>query len=324
MSGRLRVVIAGAGVFGLGTALALLDSDTEVLLLDPHSGVPNASAVAAGLLAPVGEVIFDPDVAAHYPLMVDALGLWPGFAQRAGLRISDDGLVVPRSAQQTLVRLGCAFDARGDELYLQADPRVVDPASALLSLRRAVEAGGCRIETRHVAEADWRTADLLVLATGDGMVERLDPPELQRLTPVKGQIAVLPMGPVSGPTVRWPGGYLAPQPGGARIGATMEVGRRDTVVEPAVVSHLISAAARHAPGIDARGAFGQAGVRMQTPDALPLVGPSALSRTLLATGARRNGWLFAPLVGRIIAAYCKGEDPGPWASALHPERFDAG
>jgi glycine oxidase len=101
---------------------------------------------------------------------------------------------------------------------------------------------------------------------------------------VKGQIAVLPNGPASGPTILWPGGYLAPQPGGARVGATMEFDRRDTGVEPEAIAKLILGAERHAPGLDARGAFGQAGVRLQTADALPLVGPSAAARTLLWGG----------------------------------------
>jgi len=163
---------------------------------------------------------------------------------------------------------------------------------------------------------------MVVLATGAGPLEGIAAPELARLTPVKGQIAVLPNGPASGPTRRWAGGYFAPQPGGARVGATMEPGRRDTLVEPETIAGLVAAAAHHVSTLDVRGAFGQAGVRMQTPDALPLVGPSAASGVLLAMGARRNGWLFAPLVGRMIAAYFTGEDPGPWAAMLHPARFE--
>ena len=43
---------------------------------------------------------------------------------------------------------------------------------------------------------------------------------------------------------------------------------------------------------------------------------------LLATGLRRNGWLLAPLVAGMIADYLAGEDPGPHARRLDPQRFE--
>lgn len=320
----MRVTIAGAGVFGLATALALLDLDVAVRVLDPEPDGANASAVAAGLLAPVGEALFDPDAAAHYPMMVEALALWSAFAARAGVRLSDEGLIVPAAAGEALARLGLRGAARDGGLWVQADPRVVDPSAALARLRARVETGGGRIEASAWTPALLDPDEPVVLAMGSGRGLDGLAPELARLTPVKGQIAVLPHGPAHGPTLRWPGGYLAPQPGGARVGATMEVGRRDLAVEPEVLAALVAAARAWSPRLDIRDPTGQAGVRMQTADGLPLVGPSAAPGVLLAAGARRNGWLFAPLVGRMIAAYCTGEDPGPWASSLHPARFDRG
>jgi glycine oxidase len=43
---------------------------------------------------------------------------------------------------------------------------------------------------------------------------------------------------------------------------------------------------------------------------------------LLAVGARRNGWLLAPLVAQVVAAYVASDDPGPFAARLDPRRFD--
>ena len=63
-------------------------------------------------------------------------------------------------------------------------------------------------------------------------------------------------------------------------------------------------------------------VSAATPDGLPMVGWSARPDRLLAVGARRNGWLLAPLVARTIAAYLADEDPGPYAARLDPRRFD--
>lgn len=325
MSSRLRVTVAGAGVFGLASALALLEAGAEVAILDleagPGAGAASASAVAAGLLAPLGEAIFDPNAATHYPFMVESLSPWRAFAARNGIGVSDDGLVLPASLAAAAAALGVSGQPHPLGVLCRVDPRVVDPPAALGALRARALALGGRLERRPVMDEDWRRSDLVVLATGAGAPSGPHAPELSCLSPIKGQIAVLPSGPQDGPTVRWPGGYLAPQPGGARVGATMEAGRRDTIVEPESIARLVAAAVDRVPDLRTEGAFGQAGVRMQTPDALPLAGPSASPRTLLAVGARRNGWLFAPLVGRMIAAYAMEEDAGPWAEMLHPGRF---
>jgi glycine oxidase len=45
---------------------------------------------------------------------------------------------------------------------------------------------------------------------------------------------------------------------------------------------------------------------------------------VLAVGARRNGWLLAPLVAQVVAACVTGRDAGPYAARLDPQRFAAG
>ncbi len=42
---------------------------------------------------------------------------------------------------------------------------------------------------------------------------------------------------------------------------------------------------------------------------------------MLALGARRNGWLLAPLMAQIVADRLAGADAGPWAGALDARRF---
>jgi len=68
----------------------------------------------------------------------------------------------------------------------------------------------------------------------------------------------------------------------------------------------------------------QTGVRAATPDGLPMVGRGRHHGVLLAVGARRNGWLLAPLVAKIITACVTEGDLGPYAARLDPGRFDAG
>jgi glycine oxidase len=61
-------------------------------------------------------------------------------------------------------------------------------------------------------------------------------------------------------------------------------------------------------------------VRAATPDALPLVGPSSRPGLSLALGARRNGWLLAPLIAEIICAQLAGAPAPAWSSRLDPLR----
>ena len=64
-----------------------------------------------------------------------------------------------------------------------------------------------------------------------------------------------------------------------------------------------------------------AGVRAATPDGLPLAGWSSAPGVVLATGARRNGWLLAPLVAEVVAACVTGRDLGLYGGRLDPARF---
>jgi glycine oxidase len=43
---------------------------------------------------------------------------------------------------------------------------------------------------------------------------------------------------------------------------------------------------------------------------------------MLVVGARRNGWLFAPLVADMVAAYLNGDNPGPDAAVMDARRFE--
>ncbi|PXA83940.1 D-amino-acid oxidase, partial [Caulobacter sp. D5] len=81
-------------------------------------------------------------------------------------------------------------------------------------------------------------------------------------------------------------------------------------------------AVRLRPELAGASASIEVGVRASTPDGLPLVGESRTAGVILAAGARRNGWLLAPLVADMVAAYLTGADPGEDAAAFDPRRFE--
>ncbi|MBV8593434.1 MAG: FAD-dependent oxidoreductase, partial [Caulobacteraceae bacterium] len=138
--------------------------------------------------------------------------------------------------------------------------------------------------------------------------------------PIKGHILRLPGLVLSGPVVRGAGGYVCPDPGGALVGATMEPGVDDPVVDPGHASGLLAFARRLGPALADRPRVLAAGIRGATSDGLPLVGPSRTQGVFVAAGVRRNGWLLAPLVADAITDQLLGNDRGPLARAFDPAR----
>lgn len=336
MSGLPRVTVAGAGVLGLTTALALAEAGCEVTVCDP--GGPNASSIAAGMIAPVFEAVLDEIARPHLDLLMAARDLWPGLAARAGIALDRSGaLAVGDETWLERVAQGFAAlqirpteiggdtarglapglsDAIDEALLTREDWRVEAPAT-LGALSAAAAAAGVGFQRKIVR--DRGEADVLVIATGamEGLAGVA--PELAGLTPIKGHI-VRVAAASAGAIVRGDGVYAAPGAGMA-FGATMEPGRGDVAIEEAKAAPLLAAGLRLFPGM--RGAPIQiaAGVRAATADGLPLAGASVTPGVMLATGSRRNGWLLAPLIAQVVATCVTGGDPGPFAARMDPARF---
>ncbi|PZR37144.1 FAD-binding oxidoreductase [Caulobacter segnis] len=326
-----KIAVAGAGAFGLAVALRLARAGRSVTVFDPAPPGDNASGVAAGMLAPVSEALFDPASRDHLPLMRRARDLWPDFARdldiplsRAGVRIEGSDAWRAEVAQR-LERLGVTDDGT-----ILEDWRL-EARSALMTLRAAAEEAGVVFETGAVTGfepgvlslVDGRREpfDVLVLATGPGVREGRIAPETAALAPIKGQLLRVTALDDDPAVVRGEGVYLAPGEALA-VGATMEAGRDDLAPDASATEALRRAAKALRPALDLDAAKVEVGVRATTPDGLPLVGWSQAPGVMLAVGARRNGWLFAPLVAAMVAAYLTGDNPGPEAAAFDARRFE--
>jgi glycine oxidase len=338
MSRHGKITVAGGGVLGWTIALALADAGcAEVLVCDP--GGDNASSIAGGMLAPVFEAALDETSRPHLDLLTAARDLWPGLAARTGIALDRAGALgvgadawlaglagACTSMGVRLTEIGAATaqglapglsDGCARALLTREDWRVDAPA-ALSALARAALAAGVRHQSRRVnAKGD---EDVLVVATGAASGLGAVAPELRHLSPIKGHI-VRVEAEAMGAVVRSEGVYAAPGPGMA-FGATMEPGVSDPRVDEQVAAPLLEAGLRLFPGL--RGAPVQvaAGIRASTPDGLPLVGWSeAEPGVILAAGARRNGWLLAPLVAKIVTACVTGAARPRYAERMDPARF---
>lgn len=326
-----RIAVAGAGALGLATALRLARMGGAVTVFDPAAPGDNASGVAAGMLAPVSEALFDPLSSAHLALMRRARDLWPDFAEDLGVELARTGVRL-EGAETWRARIAERLTTLGlpDQETISEDWRI-EARPALARLRDAILAAGGRFEAvaieafahGEVRRADGGTEvfDILVLATGPGARDGRLAPETAILAPIKGQILRATPVDEAVEVVRGEGVYLAP---GERvaIGATMEVGRDDLSPDASATQGLRAAAWALRPALDLDAAEVEVGVRVTTPDGLPLVGWSRSPGVILAVGARRNGWLLAPLVANMVAAYVTGDNPGPDAVAMDARRFE--
>ncbi len=340
---RIRITVAGAGAMGLTAALALAEAGCEVAVFDPAPPLANASGVAAGMLAPAFEAALDPTRDQAFDLLLAGRDLWPGLEARLGLSLDRAGAIAVGAPQflsttdTALRRLGLYPNAIGRNTLAQLSPGLspewregllvredwrLDPAQALSALRRAAADLGVSFHAR--AATGFEGADRLVVATGAATDLAVMAPSLSLLQPIKGQLVRINDPLARGAVVRTEGVYAAPSATGLVLGATMEPGRADLDIDPAAIETLRARGAKLFPRLaDARDVQAQAGVRAASPDGLPLVGRGRHHGVLLAVGARRNGWLLAPLAARIIAACVTGRDAGPYAARLDPGRFAA-
>ena len=328
------MAVAGAGVFGLCTALRLAAAGAAVDVWDPAPLGDNASGVAGGMIAPAGETLFDTASARHFPLFAAARAGWRALEalapqliiHRSGACFLFDG---PQARDAALMQLidaggsGALLEPENDSraaLFTPDDWRVDAPV-ALLALAAAIRAVGGVFRPEALTPANIGDYDAVVLATGMFGHPFIDVvPELAALTPIKGHILRFAAAPHEGPIQRSASVYLSPQPGGVLAGATMEAGRDDRSLDPAVVDALYGRAIGLDPTLAPAPFQAFTGVRAATPDGLPLAGPSRHPGVLLAAGARRNGWLLAPLVSQIIVSYLEGGDGGAYAPAFDPRR----
>lgn len=337
----LRVAVAGAGVLGLSIGALAARRGARVVVFDPAARADNASGVAAGMLSPALETVLEGGDAARYALFHQAYAGWPGFASAIRLPLPDHHAgAVQLSRPAMLGRLAARLGALGvaprpltaaevraaqplyggelDGLHVAADGRL-DPAPALQALARAlVDGGGQLIAERLAPRATPRGFDRLVIAAGDEARAWAEvAPEAAALFPIKGHILHYASPRRGGPALRSDDGYLVPQGGGLAFGATMEGGRADRAVDAEIAAALHRRAVALAPGLEATPRVARAGVRAATRDGLPLVGASS-SGPILAVGARRNGWLLAPLVAEAALQALEG---APSWAAFDPARF---
>lgn len=235
-----------------------------------------------------------------------------------------------------------------DEAYL--DPRVLTRVTLIAAERAGVELRGntevisvitrdnqcdgvlaARTETHQAGEARMRTAEKIqarnvVIAAGwrskeIGGVESWAP-----ASPVRGQMVAF--GRVSGAPrtiLRCERGYMAPREDGRVVaGSTLEPGALDKHPTGAGLRKILAAAADMAPALaEAPVVETWTGIRPDSPDHLPIIGPTDVDGLFVATGHYRNGMLLAPATAKYLAEWIVDRRSSKYLEPFSPMRFAA-
>lgn len=336
------VVIAGAGLAGVCTALELRARGANVLVLDSGQPGREASSAAAGMLAPADPETPVPlrpfaDAAARfYSELVEKLeqssGCKVDFRRHGTIVIGEDNppREYRRLSSPELHRLEPELKADGSEVFFVAE-NSVDPVLLMRAALRSAEVAGVEIRSGGaVRKMIWIKSEVEILTDNGTLKAKAavncmgawsGPP----VKPRKGQMLYLqPSRPgLLAHVVRAPGAYIVPRSSGKiLVGTTVEDVGFDKSVDSAVIRRMHQAAATYLPELGSAPVIESwAGLRPGTPDDLPVIGPTAERNIFVASGLFRNGILLAPLTGKIMADMVTMRPPELDISAFSPSRF---
>jgi glycine oxidase len=350
------VIVAGGGVIGLCSALAVAERKMDVLLIsEPSPG--EASRAAAGMLAPsVERASAETDafgIAARdrYPSYLDFLRDLTGLSvplNRLGIlqiALSEKGIKgLRRSAgpesswldREELSRLepalshalGAVFnplDGCVDNVALvdalsaavAKDPRITFRPARVASVSRT--SGGVSAMT---ADGEIISAERVVIAAGAWSSAIVGARFAQAVTPARGQLIAFENAGLSR-VVYGPRGYLVPRDDTVIGGSTMERTGFDASTTEAGIAKVTGAAGEICPPLSSRKIVrAWAGLRPVTPDLRPIIGPDPeFPEVIYACGHGRNGILMAPLTGDLVADLVTGSPLPHDLVQFRPDRF---
>lgn len=342
----MHVAVVGAGIVGLCTAWELKKRGHEVTIYDPEP-VSEASYAAAGMLAPVSEVVWDQPTL--YPLMAQSKELYPDFVASVGEPASMGYLT-----SETFVCAGDAADrdTLSDLVELQSEigqverltarqarslepglgPGVVgavhipgdhqiDPRAFCATLLEHMSESLVRERVTDVTELD---ADHVVVAAGLQTCDIAGVPALP-LRPVYGDVLRLSVPEHLQPlvtrtirgVVRGRPVYVVPRGDGSIVlGATS---REDGPGVSAEGVHQLLRDAHHlVPGLwDCSITEMTCRARPGSPDDVPMVGRVS-DRLTVSTGYFRHGILLSVVGAQLTADAVEGK---PLPESVNPFRF---
>jgi glycine oxidase len=204
---------------------------------------------------------------------------------------------------------------------LRPDEASVDNRALTAAVLEAARRSGVEVFAGNGAQAIWREADRCagvqlkseriearwtVIAAGCFSANIAGVAPYAPVRPAKGQIAALRADELKIERVLWSENiYLVPRNDGRILaGATVENAGFDKTLTAGGIQKVLVAAIELAPGLaHARVEETWAGLRPDSPDHLPILGPTDLEGLLIATGHFRSGISLTPITARLLCEW---------------------
>ena len=340
------VVIAGAGIIGLSTALELARQGLRVTVLERGHAMAEASWAAAGMLAardPENPSELRPLSELSISLYFDYLntieklsGLQVQLRTNRTLQGSDRGhtfqnALLPAEIAALLPELNTAGGN-----FLLLEEHSLDPRDLCAALPKAAAAAGVTlIEHSPVLKISGtgRTVEVTTEQTTYSALHFInccgawagEMASLPTIEPRKGQMLTvkLPSHRSLEYVIRTPELYLVPRGDGrVVIGASVErAGFNKSVDETTIRALLDEAAALWPPIRKAEVVETWAGLRPGSADGLPVIGQCNEENSWIASGHFRNGIMLAPATARVMSELLSGHQPDVDLAPFRCDRF---
>jgi glycine oxidase len=205
-----------------------------------------------------------------------------------------------------------------DAAVLRPDEASVDNRALTHAVLQAARKSGAEIFTRREVQGVWRekqrcaglllenekvSAQWTIIAAGSFSATIAGVDTYAPVRPAKGQMISLRPERVKIERVLWSDKiYLVPRNDGRILaGATVEYVGFDKKVTAGALEKILNGAIELAPDLaHARVEETWAGLRPDSPDHLPILGPTDIDGLLIATGHFRSGILLTPITAQLI------------------------
>jgi glycine oxidase len=251
-----------------------------------------------------------------------------------GVGLRAEALTEERARQ---LEPGLTEELRGG--ILRPDESSVDNRELTQATLEAVRRGGVDVFARNPATGIWREggrckgllltnerveALWTIIAAGCFSARIAGVAPYAPVSPTKGQMVVLRHEKVKIEHVLWSENvYLVPRNDGRILGgSTVERVGFDRTVTAGGMKKIINAAIELVPALqNARIEETWAGLRPDSPDHLPILGPTDLDGLIIATGHFRSGILLAPLTASLVCEWITTKKVSVDWERFSPMRF---
>jgi glycine oxidase len=232
-----------------------------------------------------------------------------------------------------------ALSSELEAAVLRPDEASVDNRALTQAVLEAARRSGAQIFPHHEVTGIWRekqhcsglllksekiSAKWTIIAAGAFSASIPGMDAYAPVRPAKGQMIALRDDRLRIERVLWSDKvYLVPRDDGRILaGATVEYVGFDRKVTAGALEKILTAAIELAPGL-ANAAIEEtwAGLRPDSPDHLPILGPVDIDGLLFATGHFRSGILLAPITARLICEWVTQQRVSVDWERFSPSRF---